>query len=57
MRNKKQKTETLLQQEIRKLIQMEKFAVEKKKNFDLQKYPTVKTDILSPQFTKKKCRK
>ena len=36
---------------------MEKFAVEKKKNFDLQKYPTVKTDILSPQFTKKKCRK
>ena len=48
-REKQQKIESFLLAEKHCLIQMEKYAVEKKqKNFLLQKYFTAKTNILSP---------
>ena len=54
-RDIKKKMEAFLQQEKHKLIQMEKFAMEKQQqNFNLQGYFAAKANIFSPQLAKEK---
>ena len=54
-RDIKKKIEAFLQQEKHKLIQMEKFAMEKKQqNFNLQGHFAAKANIFSPQLVKEK---